>query len=419
MPLAKFKCVISASDSEQGFEADNLLVEGRTRTKWKGKAGAATNCVIIQLDREHLIGSIDIGNECSALIEILVAKSCEQQSAYHTLIPSSSLMDPMESRTEKNCNRVRIFTNVDMIPAVFKQKWDLIKVVCSQPFNPNIPYGLAFINVVVEEPQMKRTDETRNLLPKITFKERTEKESDGLMKAGNMFKERHLYQTEKSDEKSNDKIIERKKQHDVNDHEDRSEHVKRGDEEYNEMEHATSSQHSDTEHKKPKRAVAKQKAQDIAANSSAADEERKEISEQKKIAKRSAVERGGKGNERSTESGTPQKKEKVVATSEQKEATTSGTIDVPFTELLNGVKFSLSGYQNPLRGQLRDKARRMGAVYEADWTPSCTHLICAFPNTPKWRQVGSRGIIVSEKWIEMCYMRKKRLPEKNFPVTLQ
>uniref|UniRef100_A0A0M3JGE8 Putative transient receptor potential channel 2 (inferred by orthology to a S. mansoni protein) n=1 Tax=Anisakis simplex TaxID=6269 RepID=A0A0M3JGE8_ANISI len=78
----------------------------------------------------------------------------------------------------------------------------------------------------------------------------------------------------------------------------------------------------------------------------------------------------------------------------------------------------LSGYKNPRRGELRTKACRMGALYEADWTPSCTHLICAFPNTPKWRQVGPSGIVVTDKWIDMCYMRKKRLPEKHFPLTL-
>lgn len=46
-------------------------------------AGAVNNCVVIQLDREHSITSVDIGNEFSALVEILVAKSCEQQPSFH------------------------------------------------------------------------------------------------------------------------------------------------------------------------------------------------------------------------------------------------------------------------------------------------------------------------------------------------
>ncbi len=32
----------------------------------------------------------------------------------------------------------------------------------------------------------------------------------------------------------------------------------------------------------------------------------------------------------------------------------------------------------------------MGAKYKGDWDWSCTHLICAFPNTPKFNQVGGR-----------------------------
>ena len=59
----------------------------------------------------------------------------------------------------------------------------------------------------------------------------------------------------------------------------------------------------------------------------------------------------------------------------------------PFARLLDGVVFTLSGYQNPLRGQLRQKATDMGAKYRGDWDGSCTHLVCAFTNTPKFNQV--------------------------------
>lgn len=44
-------------------------------------------------------------------------------------------------------------------------------------------------------------------------------------------------------------------------------------------------------------------------------------------------------------------------------------------EIMKGVRFVLSGYQNPYRGELRDKAVRMGAKYEANWGPGCTHLM--------------------------------------------
>ena len=46
-----------------------------------------------------------------------------------------------------------------------------------------------------------------------------------------------------------------------------------------------------------------------------------------------------------------------------------------FPQLLNDVVFVLSGYQNPKRGEIRDKALMMGAKYRRDWGSDCTHLV--------------------------------------------
>ena len=51
------------------------------------------------------------------------------------------------------------------------------------------------------------------------------------------------------------------------------------------------------------------------------------------------------------------------------------TSSVPFSKIMNGVTFALSGFKNPSRGQLRDKALAMGAKYEPDWGPGCSHLM--------------------------------------------
>lgn len=62
-----------------------------------------------------------------------------------------------------------------------------------------------------------------------------------------------------------------------------------------------------------------------------------------------------------------------------------------------GVVFVLSGFVNPERSILRSQALEMGAQYKPDWNSDCTLLICAFPNTPKFRQVESDcGTIVSK-----------------------
>ncbi|KAG9459345.1 hypothetical protein H6P81_003853 [Aristolochia fimbriata] len=79
-----------------------------------------------------------------------------------------------------------------------------------------------------------------------------------------------------------------------------------------------------------------------------------------------------------------------------------------FSKLMEGVVFALSGFVNPERSTLRSQALDMGAEYKPDWTSNCTLLVCAFPNTPKFRQVeANNGTIVSKDWISECYNRKK------------
>ncbi|RVW28984.1 DNA-repair protein XRCC1 [Vitis vinifera] len=68
-----------------------------------------------------------------------------------------------------------------------------------------------------------------------------------------------------------------------------------------------------------------------------------------------------------------------------------------FSNLLEGVVFVLSGFVNPERSTLRSQALEMGAEYQPDWNSNCTLLVCAFPNTPKFRQVEADcGTIVSK-----------------------
>lgn len=45
------------------------------------------------------------------------------------------------------------------------------------------------------------------------------------------------------------------------------------------------------------------------------------------------------------------------------------------SELMKKVVFVLSGFQNPLRTELRTKATKMGATYNDDWDNTCTHLM--------------------------------------------
>ena len=74
-----------------------------------------------------------------SLLHILV----EMRSKYRlclnilwkVLLVASSFMTPVESRNETNRNSVRMFGPEKLNKSVAAQKWDRVKIVCTQPFN--------------------------------------------------------------------------------------------------------------------------------------------------------------------------------------------------------------------------------------------------------------------------------------------
>ncbi|WCJ40663.1 DNA-repair protein XRCC1 [Euphorbia peplus] len=79
-----------------------------------------------------------------------------------------------------------------------------------------------------------------------------------------------------------------------------------------------------------------------------------------------------------------------------------------FSKLMEGVVFVLSGFVNPERATLRSQALEMGADYRQDWDSESTLLVCAYSNTPKFRQVeADNGTVVKKEWISDCYNQKK------------
>ncbi|KAK9054693.1 hypothetical protein SSX86_025772 [Deinandra increscens subsp. villosa] len=86
-----------------------------------------------------------------------------------------------------------------------------------------------------------------------------------------------------------------------------------------------------------------------------------------------------------------------------------------FSKLMEGVVFALSGFVNPERSTLRSQALEMGAQYQGDWNNKCTLLVCAFANTPKFRQVeADNGTIISKGWITECYNQKQLVAIEPF-----
>lgn len=92
----------------QNFPANNLLNPDPAK-KWKCKDhGERQAFVILQLEKASVISSIDIGNEHSAYVEVLVARSDGTRDCdYKVLLVMSSFMTPLESRQSTNINKVR------------------------------------------------------------------------------------------------------------------------------------------------------------------------------------------------------------------------------------------------------------------------------------------------------------------------
>ncbi|XP_018494905.1 DNA repair protein XRCC1 [Galendromus occidentalis] len=307
MSVLKLEKVVSFSSESKKHPSTNLLQGGPSNDlnrKWLAQSTTGEKAfVVIKLEGPSVINAIDIGNEGSAYIEVLVSND---RKDFIRLLPSSSFMSPMESRMNETRNRIRSFTAFEREAA--GKAWTYVKFVCSQPYNKNWPFGIAFVAL------------------------RGSKESS----------------SEKPESGSSSSIIAgRSAPEELND---------------------------DTNCSAESRKL--ELNQGVEVNS---DEECK--------SKGASTSSGG-------ESRSNREKGRKV---------------------LDGVVFVLSGFQNPLRKELRDMALALGARYSPDWTPRCTHLVSAFSNTPKWSQVAAiGGRIVTKEWLAECEKLQKKVPWKQF-----
>lgn len=56
-------------------------------------------------------------------------------------------MTPAEGRNSENKNRVRCFPNDELVSDVRNEKWNFVKILCTQPFNKHVQYGVSFIKI--------------------------------------------------------------------------------------------------------------------------------------------------------------------------------------------------------------------------------------------------------------------------------
>lgn len=414
MPEIKLKHVVSCSTEDSTHKAGNLL-SSDTYRKWKAaKPGEKQISVILQFEKEEQVHSIDIGNEGSAFIEVLVGNSSAvRDQDYEVLLVTSSFMSPTESRNGTNMNRVRFFGPNQLQKSTAQEKWDRVKLVCSQPYSKNIAYGLAFVKF--HSPPDKN-DSPPTSSPKLTklgqFRVKDESPSSGpSLQPGSLF-----FSRENATKSSTS--LKASPQSEKMSYAAAALQASGSSHSSGQASSSTSASPQPPAKRKFEFSKERQSAPGPPPKKSSpsGSPEGKPAAPKHKLSsvstpssstpKASPMQKSAEKKRESQSKPEPKPQQKVKSQKDQQ---------VPFNRIMEGVVFVLSGFQNPFRGELRDRALEMGAKYRPDWTPDSTHLICAFANTPKYSQVKSAGgIIVRKEWVLECHKRKQKISYKRY-----
>ncbi|XP_072707128.1 protein XNDC1N isoform X1 [Ciconia boyciana] len=149
MAPVKISYVVSFSSQDPKYPVENLLREDSLRP-WLGcpQDRSRQLRVELQLERASPIGYVDVGNCGCAFLQIEVGRSSwPLDRPYLTLVPSVALMTPADSKLDQNRCGVRMFKEADFLALAVGQKWDRLRLTCSQPFSRHSQFGLSFIRV--------------------------------------------------------------------------------------------------------------------------------------------------------------------------------------------------------------------------------------------------------------------------------
>ncbi|NXO54398.1 TRPC2 protein, partial [Aramus guarauna] len=149
MAPVKISYVVSFSSQDPKYPVENLLREDGLRP-WLGCPQDRSRQLKaeLQLERASPIGYVDVGNCGCAFLQIEVGRSSwPLDRPYLTLVPSVALMTPADSKLDQNRCGVRMFKEADFLAPAVGQKWDRLRLTCSQPFSKHSQFGLSFIRV--------------------------------------------------------------------------------------------------------------------------------------------------------------------------------------------------------------------------------------------------------------------------------
>ncbi|NXL40152.1 XRCC1 protein, partial [Glaucidium brasilianum] len=149
MAPVKISFIVSFSSQDPRYPVENLLREDGPRPWLSCPQDRSRHLrAELQLERASPIGYVDVGNCGCAFLQIEVGRSSwPLDRPYLTLVPSVALMTPADSKLDRNRCGVRMFKEADFLALAVGQKWDRLRLTCSQPFSKHSQFGLSFIRV--------------------------------------------------------------------------------------------------------------------------------------------------------------------------------------------------------------------------------------------------------------------------------
>lgn len=308
-------------------------------------------------------------------------------------------MTPLESKSSNNTNRVRCFGKDALVPNVVDSKWSLIKVVCTQPFNKHVQYGLSFLKVHVQETKiLKEMGIEKNLV----FNQLPENTKIGNDKLINVSKVKFRENSPDLENDNSTSLFSRwKKLKEIGKDQQVSAASCSNKSSVAEIQRSVNKS-INPQSEKTNPIIRDRNRQDIAFGGDVESgcnqtkleflsqyiekdkAKRREENEQnnktlKKIESSQVLNMSAKklnniiDNEHNIQEKSNKRQSSPLQKSVKKIKNASNY--TTFNQLLKGVVLVISGIQNPSRADLRNKALAMGAKYKADWDSSCTHLM--------------------------------------------
>ncbi|XP_058041250.1 protein XNDC1N [Ahaetulla prasina] len=153
MAPLRIRCVVSFSSQDPKYPVENLLLEEGVQPWLCCPLDRSRQLrAELQLEQAGCIGYIDVGNSGSAFLQIEVGRSSwPPDRDYLTLLPTTTLMMPADARLDRNRSGVRMFKEGDLLASTLAEKWDRVRLTCSQPFNRHAQFGLTFIHIRTPE----------------------------------------------------------------------------------------------------------------------------------------------------------------------------------------------------------------------------------------------------------------------------